>query len=161
IALTLGPTGFLLPIARLLDVSPNSLLMTEIVVVCGLLHMIVPIIALTLIGTVGNVNPRLEQAAQSLGAPRWCAFFEITFALTPRGLVSGFLLGSALSISSFIIPLVLGKGIVVFATNLIFARFQDVANYPSGAAIAMTMLILSFAIVYGVSFLVRRPRDAA
>jgi ABC-type spermidine/putrescine transport system permease subunit I len=156
IALTLGPAGFLLPIAHVLGVSPNSLTMIEIVVVCGLLHMIVPIIALTLVGTVGNVNPQLEQAAQSLGAPRWRAFFEITVALSARGLVSAFLLGFALAISSFVIPLVLGKGIVIFATNLIFARFQDVANYPGGAAIAVTMLVLSFGIVYGVSFMLRR-----
>ncbi len=156
IALTLGPVGFLLPIARFLGLPPNGLTITEMVVICGLLHMVVPMMALTLVGTIGNINPRLEQAAQSLGAPRWRTFFEITVALSAQGLLSGFLLGYALAISSFVIPLVLGRGFVLFATNLIYVRFQDTANYPSGAAIATVMLVLSFGIVYGLTHLVRR-----
>lgn len=161
IALTLGPAGFLLPIARFLSLSPNSMILTEATVVCGLLHMVVPMMALTLVGTVGNVNPRLEQAAMSLGAPRWQAFFEITVRLSMRGILSAFLLGYALAISSFVIPLILGKGLVVFATNLVFARFQDVANYPSGAAIATVMLALSFGIIYGLTRFVGRRFEGA
>jgi ABC-type spermidine/putrescine transport system permease subunit I len=157
IALTFGPVGFLLPIARSLDVSPNSLVLTELVVICGLMHLIVPMMALTLVGTVANVNPRLENAAMSLGAPRWKAFFSIVVRLSLPGLLSAFLLGYALSISSFVIPLILGKGFVLFATNLIYTRFSEVANFPSGSAVATVMLVLSFVIIYGlVTFVARR-----
>jgi ABC-type spermidine/putrescine transport system permease subunit I len=70
--------------------------------------------------------------------------------LSGRGILSAFLLGYALTISSFVIPLVLGKGVVLFATNLIFNRFSEMANYPGGAAIAVVMLVLSFLIIYGI-----------
>lgn len=113
--------------------------------------------ALTLVGTIHNVNPALEQVVQSLGAPRWKAFFTITVLLSGRGILSAFLLGYALTISSFVIPLVLGKGIVLFATNLIFNRFSELANYPpGGAAIAVVMLLLSFLIIYGIVRVVGR-----
>lgn len=156
LALTFGPVGILLPVARFLGVSPNSLTITELVVIAGLLHYVVPLMALTLIGTIHNVNPALEQVAQSLGAPRWKAFFTITVMLSGRGILSAFLLGYALTISSFVIPMVLGKGIVLFATNLIFNRFSELANYPGGASIAVVMLLLSFAIIYGIVRVVGR-----
>jgi ABC-type spermidine/putrescine transport system permease subunit I len=161
LALTFGPVGLLFPVARAFGVSPQSPVITEWVVVGGLLHYVIPIMALTLVGTITNINPALEQAAQSLGAPAWKAFFTVTVPLSTRGLLSAFLLGYALTISSFIIPLVLGKGIVVFATNLIFNRFSEMANYPSGAAIAVVMLALSFGIVYGILRVVGRRFEVA
>lgn len=161
LALTIGPIGILNPLAEFLGVSPNSILLIELVVILGLLHYVIPIAALTLMGTIHNINPALEDAAQSLGAPRWKAFFSVTVVLSLRGIISAFLLGYALSISAFIVPLVLGKGIVLFATNLIYRRFSEVANYPGGAAIAVVMLLLSLTIVYGILRLVSRRFEVA
>ena len=161
LALTFGPVGILLPLARGLGVSPNSLGLTELVVIAGLLHYVLPLMALTLVGTIHNVNPALEQVAQSLGAPRWKAFFTITVRLSARGILSAFLLGYALTISAFVIPMVLGKGVVLFATNLIFNRFSELAHYPGGAAIAVVMLLLSFLIIYGIVRVVSRRLELA
>ena len=161
LALTFGPVGILLPLARGLGVSPNSLGLTELMVIAGLLHYVLPLMALTLVGTIHNVNPALEQVAQSLGAPRWKAFFTITVRLSARGILSAFLLGYALTISAFVIPMVLGKGVVLFATNLIFNRFSELAHYPGGAAIAVVMLLLSFLIIYGIVRVVSRRLELA
>ena len=161
LALTFGPVGILLPLARGLGVSPNSLGLTELMVIAGLLHYVLPLMALTLVGTIHHVNPALEQVAQSLGAPRWKAFFTITVRLSARGILSAFLLGYALTISAFVIPMVLGKGVVLFATNLIFNRFSELAHYPGGAAIAVVMLLLSFLIIYGIVRVVSRRLELA
>jgi ABC-type spermidine/putrescine transport system permease subunit I len=59
-------------------------------------------------------------------------------------------------ISSFVVPLILGRGIVLFTTNLMYVRFTDVANYPSGAAIGVVMFVLATAIIYAMAALVRR-----
>ena len=53
-------------------------------------------------------------------------------------------------------PLLLGRGVVVFTTSLMYTRFADIGNYPSGAAIGVSMLVLAFAVVYGLSALARR-----
>lgn len=154
--LTLGPVGLLHPLVSLLGIAPNSVTLIEVTVTLGLMHSLIPIVALTLMGTISNVDPRLEDAAQSLGAARWWAFLSITTPLSLRGLVSSFLLAYAIAISSFVVPMVLGKGIVSFATNLVYERFSEVANFPSGAAIAVVMLVLSIAIVYGLLRVVMR-----
>ena len=151
IALTFGPVGFLRQITYLTGLSPNSVVIAEIMIVAGLLHYLIPISALTLIGTIQNVNPRLAEAAQALGAPRWISHLTITLPLSMRGILSAFLIGYTLSIGAFVMPMVLGKGQIYFVSNLIYARFGEVAHYPSGSALSMIMLVLSLLILYSVS----------
>lgn len=157
--LTFGSVGIVKPLLTLLGIAPTSRWYIETLVGTGLLHAVVPIAVLTLIGTVQNLDPRLVDAAQSLGAPAWRAHLSITLPLSLPALVSTFLVSLTFSISAFVIPMVLGKGRVLFMSNVIYTRFSDVANYPSGAAVSITMLILSLAVVYAVT-LVQRGRRA-
>ena len=154
--LTFGPTGIAKLLSGLLGVSMNGRFYTELVVVLGLLHYIVPIAAITLLGTIQNVNPRLVEAAQALGASRWMAHLSITVPLSVPGLLSAFLISFTLCLSAFVVPMILGKGKVLFVSNLIYSRFSEIANYPSGSAISIIMLVLSLAIIYGVTYLVSK-----
>ena len=149
--LTFGSVGAMMPVLRFFEVSTNSRTYIQWLVVAGLLHFIIPMAALTLIGTIQNVNPRLVEAAQTLGAMRWKAHLTITVPLSVRGILSAFLICYTLCISAFVVPMVLGKGKVLFVSNLIYRRFSEVANYPSGSAISITLLVVSLAIVYVVS----------
>ena len=151
IALTFGPVGFLRQITALTGLSPNSVMIAQIMIVAGLLHYVIPISALTLVGTIQNVNPRLAEAAQALGAPRWLSHLTVTLPLSIRGILSAFLICYTLSIAAFVMPMVLGKGQIYFVSNLIYARFGEVANYPSGSALSMIMLVLSLVIIYLVT----------
>lgn len=156
IALTFGPVGFLMPIARSLGINPNGGLMIEMVTIAGLLHYVIPMSALVLIGTIQNINPRLTDAAEALGASRWKAHLTVTVPLAKKGLVEAFLINYTLCISAFVIPMILGQGRLLFVTNLIFNRFSLVADYPSGAAMAVVMVVVSLALVYGVTRLAYR-----
>src|SRR5439155_6122164 len=89
--LTFGAAGPLRPILLSLGLSPNSRAYIEILVGGGLLHYIVPMATLTLLGTIQNVDPRLFDAAQALGAPGWKAHLGITLPLCMRGLLAAFL----------------------------------------------------------------------
>lgn len=149
--LTFGPVGFLTEVSGLLGLGRNSRAMIEILVIAGLVHFVTPMVTLTLVGTIQNVDPRLAEAAQALGAPRWKAHLTVTVPLSMRGVISAFLITYTLSISAFVIPMVLGKGRVLFVSNLIYSRFGEIANYPSGAAISIVLLLLSLVIVYIIS----------
>ena len=154
LALFFSPAGVLRLITAITGLSSNSSILNEAFVIAGLLNYLVPISALTLIGTIQNVKPRLAEAAQALGASRWQSHLSVTLPLSIRGLLSAFLIDYTLCISAFIVPLILGRGQVLFVSNLIFSRFSEVANYPSGAAISVVMLVLSMLIVYGMTRLV-------
>jgi putative spermidine/putrescine transport system permease protein len=162
IQMTWGAMGPLTFFGRLIGVPVSSPRYAEVQVLIGLLHFVLPVAALMLIGTFQNINPQLELAAASLGAPRWNVAISVTLPLAMPGLLSAFMLVFAMCISNFVVPLILGRGVVLFTTNLMYTRFSDVANYPSGAAIGIIMLVLAIAIVYTLTVLVRTlfPQDA-
>lgn len=155
IAMTYGPLGPLVNAPLLIGIQPRTPLHTELLVIFGLLHTVLPLVAITLIGALQNINPRLEEAALSLGAPRWKAFTAITLALSVPGILSAAIIGYAFCISNFVVPMILGKGFVLFISNLIYARFSEVNNFPSGAAIAVIMTLISLALFYGLMKLVQ------
>ncbi len=156
VQMTWGSTGPLAGFGALIGVPVSSPAYAEVQVMIGLLHVVVPIGALTLIGTFQNISPRLEEAAASLGAPNWRTAITITLPLALPGLLSAFMITFAIGISNFVAPLVLGRGVVLFTTNLIYTRFTDIGNYPSGAAIGIVMLVLAFSLIYVISFFAQR-----
>jgi len=149
--LTFGAAGPLRPALLWLGISTNGRAYIETLVGAGLLHYIVPVATLTLLGTIQNVDPRLIDAAQALGAPGWRAHLGITLPLCIRGILAAFLFAFTFSISAFVIPMILGKGRVLFISNLIYNRFSEIADYPSGAAISMVLFLVALSIVYVTS----------
>jgi ABC-type spermidine/putrescine transport system permease subunit I len=154
--LTFGATGPLRPLLQSLHIAVNGRGYIETLVGGGLLHYIVPMATLTLLGTIQNVDPRLVDAAQALGAPAWKAHLTITLPLCVRGLLAAFLFAFTFSISAFVIPMILGKGRVLFISNLVYNRFSEIADYPSGAAISMVLFVVALAIVYVTSSQIHR-----
>ena len=165
--LSFGSVSPIRDFLTLLDISPNSRAYIEVLVGAGLLQYIIPMSALTLLGTLQNLDPSLVDAAQALGAPAWKAHLSITLPLSMPGLLSAFLISFTFSISAFVIPMILGKGRVLFLSNLIYNRFSEIANYPSGAAISIVTLVVALAAVYGISLAAAvlsnrgRARDAS
>jgi len=146
--LTFGAAGPFRAILLSFGVYPNSRGYIEVLVAAGLLHYIVPLATLTLLTTIQNVDPRLFDAAQTLGAPGWRAHLSVTLPLCRDGLLAAFLFSFAFSISAFVIPMILGKGRVLFVSNLIYNRFSEIADFPSGAAISAVLFAVSITIVY-------------
>lgn len=159
IELTFGSVGFGRTLAGLMGVSSSSRTYAEFLVIIGLMYHNIPMSALILIGTIQNVNPRLAEAAQALGAPRWKAHLTMTVPLSVRGLLAAFLINYTIAISAFVVPMVLGKGKVLFMSNLIYSRFGEAANYPSGASIAIQLLALALIMIYGITLIARTRWD--
>ncbi|MES0070537.1 ABC transporter permease [Mesorhizobium sp. M0074] len=151
IDLTFGTVGIFARIVSAAGINTNSYLYIDFVVIAGLLHYAVPLSILVLIGAIQNLNPRLAEAAQSLGASAAKAHITITLPLCIRGLLSAFLVSMTVGVSAFVIPLILGRGRVLFVSNLIYSRFGEVANYQSGAAISIIMLIFSLLLIFVMS----------
>lgn len=155
ISMTFGPLGPLSGFSRLFGIRSNSPDGAELMVVLGLMNTTLPLVALTLIGTLQNINPRLEEAAMSLGAPRWKTFFLVTVAMSVPGILSAGIIAYAFCISNLVVPMLVGRGFILFVSNLIYSRFSDVANFPGGAALSIVMMVISVSLFYGLLHLVR------
>jgi ABC-type spermidine/putrescine transport system permease subunit I len=154
------PSGILRKVVMLFGIGPNTALASEIMINVGMVNQLLPIAILSLIATIQNVNPRLAEAAQALGASRVRSHLTITVPMCRRGLIGAFLLTYTLSLSSFVVPMVLGRGQVIFMSNLIYARFAELANYPSGSALSISLLAISLIIVFLTSRVASGRRDA-
>ncbi|MFQ3457905.1 ABC transporter permease [Bradyrhizobium sp. UFLA01-814] len=151
IQLTFGSIGVVAPLMSFIGVDTNGTLYINWVVIAGLLQYAIPISILILIGAIQSLNPRLIEAALSLGASAFEAHLTITTLLCIRGLISSFLVSMTLGVSAFAIPWILGRGRVLFISNLIYSRFSENANFPSGAAISIVMMVLSMLLIFVLS----------
>ncbi|TXR50539.1 ABC transporter permease [Phyllobacterium endophyticum] len=147
IQLTFGSVGILAPLISSAGINLNGNLYINVIVIIGLLQYAIPMSTLILIGVIQNLNPRLTEAAQSLGASEFESHLTVTIPLCIRGLLSAFLVSMTLGISAFAIPWILGRGRVLFISNLIYSRFSDSPNFSSGAAISIVMLALSTIVI--------------
>ena len=102
-----------------------------------------PFMILTLVGVIRGIDPSLEEAARSLGASRRRAFFRVTLPMSMPGILSGSLLVFALSISSYIVPALMGGFRVGVLPIHIFQQVAESARFQFGATIAVILFLLS------------------
>ena len=109
--LTFGPTGIARFLSGLLGLSMNGRPYTELLVILGLLHYLIPISAITLLGTIQNVNPQAHRSGSGArGSTLEGASHDHRSACASPGLLSAFLICFTLCLSAFVVPLILGQG---------------------------------------------------
>jgi putative spermidine/putrescine transport system permease protein len=117
-------------------------------VVVGLVQFTLPFMVLSLIGIIRGINPSLEEAARSLGAGRWYTFWHITFPLSMPGILAGSLLVFAMSISSYVVPALMGGWKVTVMPLHIYQQISELGKWQFGASIAVVLFLTSLVAVY-------------
>src|ERR1700722_14951541 len=156
-----GPTGLVnwLLLSTGIAHAPLRLLYTETAVVIGSLHVFFPLMVLPLASALGKIDPRLEDAARTLGAGAWRTFRRVTLPLSLPGLAVGCGLVFSLTAGSFVTPAILGGTGAQMLGMLGDKQVLVVYDWPFGATVA-TVLV---AIVLSVNALSNRMlsrRDA-
>jgi putative spermidine/putrescine transport system permease protein len=136
--------------------SPLPLMYNTFGVVTGLVQFTLPFMVLSLIGIIRGIDPSLEEAARSLGASRGQTFAKITLPLSMPGILAGTLLVFALSISSYVVPALMGGWKVVVLPIHIYQQVAEVGNWQLGAALASLLFALSLIAVGIYQRLARR-----
>jgi len=130
--------------------KPLPLMYNEFGTVVALVHIYVPFMVLTLIGVIGRIDERLEQAARSLGAGRLRAFAEVTLPLSLPGILAGSLLVFALSISAYVTPSLMG-GTDVLTLPMLIAQ-QVGASFNPGFAGALGIILLAVCLIIMIAY---------
>jgi putative spermidine/putrescine transport system permease protein len=143
-----SPTGLLNWLLMSLGIisSPLAILYSQTAVIIGSLHVFFPMMVLPLASALGKIDPNLEDSARTLGAPWWKVFARITLPLSVPGLVAGFTLVFSLTAGSFVTPVILGGTTATMLGNLIEQQIFVVYDWPFGAAIAVVLVFVVFAI---------------
>lgn len=142
--LLLGDTGVLNYTLQAIGLTqgPVRLLNNYLGVVIGLVEILMPYMALSLLAGFGRLNADLNAAAASLGANAFRRFFHVTLPLTVPGIALGSLLCFVLAISSFVTPRLLGGGRVVLLATEIYDQAIVELQWPMAATLSITLLIL-------------------
>src|SRR6267142_1403022 len=141
--------------------APLRLLYTETAVVIGSLHVFFPMMVLPLASALGKIDPRLEDAARTLGATSWRTFRRIILPLCLPGLTVGCTLVFSLTAGSFVTPAILGGSSGQMLGVLVEQQILIVYNWPFGAACATVLVaIVLGANLVSVRILDRRRRIA-
>ena len=130
--------------------KPLPLMYNEFGTVVALVHIYVPFMVLTLIGVIGRIDERLEQAARSLGAGRLRAFVEVTLPLSLPGILAGSLLVFALSISAYVTPSLMG-GTDVLTLPMLIAQQVGTSFNPNFAG-ALGVILLSVCLLIVIAY---------
>ena len=126
---------------------------TPLGIVVALTFIGLPFVVRTVQPVLADVEAEIEEAAASLGASRWDVFRRVIFPSIYPALLTGFALAFARSIGEY--------GSVIFiagnmpfiseiAPLLIVAKLEQY-DYAGATAIALLMLIISFALLLAIN----------
>lgn len=128
--------------------EPLPLMYNTFGVVVGLVQVTLPFMVLSLIGIIKAIHPSLEEAARSLGASRAEAFRLVVLPLSMPGVLAGSLLVFALSISSYVVPALMGGWKVVVLPIHIYQQIAETGRWQFGSAIAAVLFMTSLLAVF-------------
>jgi spermidine/putrescine transport system permease protein len=125
--------------------KPIQMLYTDFAIMVGMTYVYLPLMVLPLYASMERLDFSLIEAAYDLYAARNKVLRRIIVPLVKPGIIAGSILVFIPSLGAFVTPRVLGGGKKMMLGNLIELQFGAGRNWPLGAALSVTLLILVMA----------------
>jgi spermidine/putrescine transport system permease protein len=157
----LNPAGLINRVllgAGLID-EPLPLLYNEFAVTLGLVYAYLPLMVLPIYASLERLGPQTAEAAADLYATPWLTLRKVTVPLTLPGIVAGCIFVFVPSLGNFIVPDLLGGGKTVMIGNVIQQQFLTARDWPFGAVLAMSVIVLMFVVLAVQAQVLRRTQE--
>lgn len=136
--------------------EPLSLLYTEGAIIVGTVYIFLPLMIISLVGVMENIDNDLLEAAESLGANRLKAFFKVVFPLSLPGLIVGTVLVFTGSLTAYTTPQLLGGNKNTVLATLIYQKTMTLGDWQGAAVVATVMIVVTLIVIKGINFLASR-----
>ena len=131
--------------------QPIQILFTETAIMIGMLYVYLPLMVLPLYASMERLDFSLVEAGYDLYATRFAVLKRIILPLVKPGLIAGSILVFVPSLGAYVTPRVMGGGKQLMLGNLIELQFGQGRNWPLGAALSITLLVIvMFALIFYV-----------
>lgn len=152
----LSDNGLINSFLQMLGLTPQTLMYTDFAVIVGLISDILPFMVIPIHTSIRKIDPSLIEASHDLGANSFQTFTHVILKMSIPGVINGVMMTFLLSISTFVIPKLLGGGQYMLIGNLIENQFISVGNWNFGSAIS---IILTVIILVGLSVMKKFDRE--
>ncbi|MGB5871262.1 MAG: ABC transporter permease [Albidovulum sp.] len=122
--------------------TPLHIIYTDTAVLIGMTYVYLPLMVLPLFAAIDRFDMRLLEAGYDLYASRWMILRKVILPIVKPGIVAGSILVFVPSLGAYVTPRVLGGGKNMMIGNFIELQFGQGRNWPLGAAISMTLLVI-------------------
>ncbi|UOK70374.1 ABC transporter permease [Ancylobacter polymorphus] len=122
--------------------EPIPIMYTDWAILFGMVYVYLPLMVLPLYASMEKLDFRLVEAGYDLYAGRLAVLRRIILPLVKPGIVAGSILVFVPSLGAYVIPRVLGGGKNLMLANLIELQFGAGRNWPLGAALSISLMLL-------------------
>jgi putative spermidine/putrescine transport system permease protein len=122
--------------------QPIRMIFTQTALYVGAANVFLPFMILPIYAVVAQIDPRLTEAAATLGARPASAFLRVVIPLSLPGVVAGVALVFSLSVSAYVVPnLLMGENYPTLASTIAkaFLLTRDPALGAAAGAILMAI----------------------
>lgn len=154
----LGKSGIINNLLMKLNIinEPLSLLYTEGAIIVGTVYIFLPLMIISLVGVMENIDNDLLEAAESLGANKLKSFFKVVFPLSLPGLIVGTVLVFTGSLTAYTTPQLLGGNKNTVLATLIYQKTMTLGDWQGAAVVATIMIVVTLIVIKGINFLASR-----
>lgn len=138
----LSDNGIINSLFKLLGLNQQTMMYTNFSVVMGLVCDLLPFMVIPIHTSLSKMDHSLVEAASDLGANRFQTFTKVILKLSLPGVINGVSMVFLLSISSFVIPQLLGGHQFVLIGNLIENQFISVGDWNFGSSISVILAVI-------------------
>ncbi|MBU9696776.1 ABC transporter permease [Rhodobacteraceae bacterium HSP-20] len=121
---------------------PLAIIYTDVAVLIGMAYVYLPLMVLPLFAAIDRFDMRLLEAGYDLYASRWQVLRRVILPIVKPGIVAGSILVFVPSLGAYVTPRVLGGGKNMMIGNFIELQFLAGRNWPLGAALSVTLLVI-------------------
>ena len=125
--------------------APLQINYTEVAVLIGMTYVYLPLMVLPLFATIERFDMRLLEASYDLYSSRWHTLRRVILPIVKPGIIAGSILVFVPSLGAYVTPRILGGGKNMMIGNFIELQFLQGKNWPLGAALSVTLLIIVMA----------------
>ena len=143
----LSDNGIINSLIKAIGLNPVNMMYTNFSVIMGLVCDLVPFMVIPIHTSLAKMDYSLIEAASDLGAGRFKVFTKVILKLSLPGVISGVTMVFLLSISAFVIPVLLGGHQFVLIGNLIENQFISVGDWNFGSAISVILAVIILAMM--------------
>ena len=117
-----------------------ELMYTPFAVVAGIVSINLPFVVLTIQSAIETIDIRIEEAAQSLGAPPGRQFWLVVWPLALPGTAIAGILCFILAMNAYATPYLLGGPRFQMMAPLLYWEFSTNNNWPFASALALILM---------------------